>query len=84
MRYDTRYVNRNIRHALAIMYLTYRKLRSKTSATERSALRCAASYFLLAFFGAVCFFFGVNGFGGVFSIRRSTSSSEGGLLSFIA
>jgi len=44
---------------------------------ERDASGPKASYFLLAFFRAACFFFGVNGFGGVASIRRNTSSSLG-------
>jgi hypothetical protein len=73
----------NIASKMAIIYVTYLRLRSNIGATERSAPRREASYFLLAFFGFACFFFGVNGFGGVFSIRRSTSSSEGDLSSFI-
>ena len=36
-----------------------------------------ASYFLLAFLDFASFFFGVNGLGGVFSMRHSTSSSLG-------
>jgi hypothetical protein len=58
------------------MYLTYQALHSRDARRERGASYPEASYFLLAFLGA-CFFFGVNGFGGVFNIRRNTSSSLG-------
>jgi hypothetical protein len=53
-------------------------MKTQYSDRERDASDPKAGYFLPAFFGCVCgFFFGVNGLGGVFSIRRSTSSSDG-------
>jgi hypothetical protein len=52
-------------------------MKSQYSRRERDASPTKARYFLAAFWGFACFFFGVNGFGGVASIRRSTSSSLG-------
>lgn len=41
---------------------------------ERDALALGGRYFLAAFLGGFADFFGVNGCGGVCSMRRSTSS----------
>jgi hypothetical protein len=71
----------------AIIYLTYYVLSAKGHSVprERDASAFGVRYFLAAFLGFVVFFFGVNGFGGVFNIRRSTSSSLGfDLSSFMA
>lgn len=43
-------------------------------ARERDALGHKARYFLAGLLARFAFFFGVNGFGGVCSKRRSTSS----------
>jgi hypothetical protein len=59
-------------------------MKSQYSRRERDASDPKAGYFLPALFGLACFFFGVNGLGGVFSIRRSTSSSLGLGFVFIA
>jgi hypothetical protein len=63
----------NIALLLAIIYVAYHEPRSP------AGRRCGhfARYFLRAFLGCARFFFGVNGLGGVFSSRRSTSSSVG-------
>jgi hypothetical protein len=59
------------------MYLTYQPVSSHHARRERDASPIKARYFLAAFLGFAFCFFGVNGFGGVFSSRRSTSSSDG-------
>lgn len=58
--------------------------KNNTIEAANAALARNLAYRFMVFFRAFFFaFFGVKGLGGVFSIRRSTSSSEGGLFSFI-
>jgi len=57
------------------------RMNTQNPRRERDASDPEGGYFLPAFLDLASFFFGVNGFGGVASIRRSTASSLGGFLS---